>query len=372
MSGEHAFLAPSAAGMWGPGGCSAYPRMAAAYATDEETPESREGEAYHHYIAETLRSRACGIGDLAPNGHPITAEMVDCAADALADARGWIAAGAKWAVEQRLTMPTIHPTQNWGTSDLIGCNHTTRTLYIRDNKYGHAYVDAYENWQCVDYGEGAARFFGITLDASWTVDIGIFQPRCFHPDGPRKIWRVDGARFQELADSLAHAARKAMEPDAPMTTGEHCDYCPARHACVALYRAGAKGMDVSMRSIPHDLSPDATGIVRTHIARAIQRLEALASGLDAQIMAMALAGKRVAGWETWQGDGRDVWTAPMEEVYALGDLYGIELRVKSAPTPKQAIAKGIDATVIMEYSKTPKGKLKVVPVDDNRAARAFK
>jgi hypothetical protein len=127
-----------------------------------------------------------------------------------------------------------------------------------------------------------------------------------------------------------------------------------------------------MRSIPHDLDAMATGTVRTQVAAAIDRLQGMSRGLDAQITAMIKAGKSVPGWDRKQGEGRQAWTAPLEEVYALGDLYGLELRKPGAITPKQAIDLGIDGSVISEYSKTPKGEFKVVPTDETKAAKAFK
>jgi hypothetical protein len=375
MAGVHAFLAPSAADRWGPDGCSGYPSMAAKYPQTEESEAAREGDAYHHMVTERLRGHAVKVGDIAPNGYPITDEMIEAGADILADAATWIGQGVRWATEQRIEMPNIHPTLNWGTSDLIGCDDAKRVLYVRDNKFGHLYVDAYENWQCIDYAVGAARFFGITIDATWTVDIGIFQPRSYHPDGPRKIWHVPGARFLELADSLAYAARKATEPDAPLSTGPHCDYCEARHACVALMRAGQRGIDVSMRPIPHDLTPAALGVMRTQIARAIDRLEALASGLDAQGLAMVQSGQRVPGWGRKQGMGRERWVIPLDDLFAIGDAFGVDARKPGALTPKQMRdalkKKGIDGSVILDYSETPIGEVKFVPVDDDAAAKIF-
>lgn len=371
---EHAFLAPSSADIWGaPDGCLAYPRMAALYPDEEDTPESREGTAAHWYLEETLRGGRVSVGDMAPNGHPVTQEMVECAEDLLADVESWrFDCAGMVLIEQRVHMPSIHPTLNWGTLDIAGVDLAAKKIRHRDYKFGHRYVDAYENLQCVDYVVGIERHFGITITEEWVIEIGIFQPRCYHPEGPRKIWTCSGARFLELKDSLAYRARKATEPDAPFNTGQHCRDCSARYDCPALHLAGGASVDLSMRGVPQKLTPVKAGLVRAHIVGAIARLEALQSGIDAQIEAYIRKGLQVPGVEMKPSEGREFWTAPVEEVRALGELLGKEL-VKLTPiTPKQARDLHIDAAVISAYSDRRTGKMKVATVENNRAAKAFK
>lgn len=371
---DHAFLAPSSAHIWGaPVGCPAYPRMAALYPDEDETPESREGTAAHEYVSTTLMGIKRVVGDIAANGHPITQEMVECAADLLADVASWrFECAGMFLVEQCVDMPSIHPTLNWGTTDIAGVNLAAKKIYLRDYKFGHRYVDAWENLQGVDYVVGIARHFGITITEEWTIEIGIFQPRCYHPEGPRKIWECRGARFLELADSLAYSARKATEPDAPMHTGEHCRDCSARYDCPALIAAGGTSVDLSLRGAPQELTPQRAGLFRHHIVQAIARLEALQSGLDAQISAYIKAGQHVPGCELRAGDGREFWTVPVEEVAALGALFEKKLVEPKPITPAQARKLGIDEAVISAYSSRRKGELKVTAMDDTRAAKAFK
>lgn len=373
---SHAFLAPSSADIWGaPDGCPAYPRMAALYPQEEDTPESREGTAAHEYLGASLNG-ATGwvVGTMANNGHPITDEMVECAQALLADVETWrpLCKG-RFIVEERLDMPEVHPTLNWGTADIAGADMDAKVLYVRDYKYGHRYVDAWENWQLIDYAVGVFRKFCIPQHVwhEWSLSLGIFQPRCYHPEGPRKIWTCSGTRFLELVDGLAYRARKATEPDAPMHTGDHCRDCSARYDCPALIAAGGASVDLSMQGVPQELTPQKAGLVRSHISGAIARLEALQSGIDAQIEAYIRAGKQVPGVDLVPSEGREFWTVPVEEVEALGALMGKALTSVKPITPKQARDLGIDAAVISAYSDRRKGKLTVKPMDDTRAAKAF-
>lgn len=374
MAGDHAYLAPSSAGIWGPGGCPAYPRMAQAYPEQEDTPAAIEGEAAHYYLTEAIQGRApipTVIGTLAPNGHPITEEMVEGAVAMLTDMRELIGRpGVRWAVEQRVDMPSINPA-NWGRADFIAVDDREGVIYVWDYKFGHGYVDVFENWQLIDYAMGAHAHFGCDWN-KYAVDTRIYQPRSFHADGPVKRHRYAWADFVPLVDKLRQAADVAMQPDAPMSTGGHCSYCPARHACPALRKVGGLAVDMSMQGVPHDLDPADAGRALRTIRTARERLEDLETGLEAQILAAIRAGNTSTGWETYQGYGREKWTVPAAEVVALGQLFGKDVaKPLDVITPAQARKLGIDEAVISPYTEKPKGEIKLRPLDSKSIRKAF-
>lgn len=372
MESAHAFLAPSSAAMWGPGGCPGYPTMAAKYPEDGERPEAREGTAAHHYLAEALMGRDLPqVGDLAPNGHPITQEMIDCAQGLIDDVFAFDL-DRPLQVEQRIYMPSVHPSLNWGTADAFGINLEHKTVYIWDYKYGHRYVDPFENWQLVDYIAGVFRHFSVIPTDEWRIRAVVYQPRCYHSGGTLKVWNTTGARFLDLIGKLALAAAEAGQPDAPLHTGDYCNDCSARHACPALLRAGGPALDLSMRTTPHDMAPEAMALELSYIKTALSRLEALESGLEAQVMAAIRSGKRVPFFKIGHTEGREGWTVPAEEVFSLGDMFGKDLRKLPEPiTPNQARKLGVDGTVISAYSTRSPGKAKLEPFDDNSARKAF-
>lgn len=370
---DHAFLPPSGASIWGPDGCPYYPTIAAAYPQTEDDPEAREGTAAHHYLSERLLGRTIKVGDFAPNGEIITEEMAECTQIAIDYVATMLPKlDRPPCVEQRVAMPSIHPTLNWGTSDWFGCNVSSRTIWIMDYKHGHGYVDPWENWQLVDYGVGVARHFGIEIDGTWRMVFAIVQPRAYHPSGPLKEWECFGGRFTALTERLATAAAEATGPDPEMRTGDHCRYCQGRAHCAAYQRVVGDSLDVAQQGVPQEMNPAAVGTMRTQIHTAIKRLEAMATGLDAQIDSMTRKGQRVPGWELKPKDTRLVWSKPIPEVHALGDLLGVDLRKNDAVTPTQAVKLGIDEAVISEYAKRPPGGMKVSPSDKDSAAKAFK
>lgn len=348
--------------------------MAAKYPQREDSPEAREGTAAHHLLAARLVGEVLEVGDMAPNGHPVTAEMFECTDAFVGDVEAYRIAtpDLEERTETRVYMPQVHSSKNWGTADWFGVSRANRIVVVKDYKHGHRFVEAWGNWQLVDYGAGVVNAFGIEDMADWTFIFDIYQPRSYSPEGPVKSWSIPGPRFLDHVAQLREAANDAMAANPGMHTGKHCSDCEGNIHCPAFRQAAENGIDLSLRGAPEEMDADAKGTFRTMVADAIKRLEGIATGLDADIEAAIRGGGVVPGWQLKPKETRLAWTAPMEQVYALGDLYGIDVRKPDAITPTQAIKKGIDETVISEYAKRPPAGFKVAPSDKTAAAKAFK
>lgn len=375
----HALLAPSSAPIWGsPNGCPGSVVMQQLYPEREETPEAREGTAAHWYVTETLQGRDPGA--VAPNGVPITAEMVDCAQGILADvASTWRAhPGAELWVEQRVYMPIVHA-ENWGTLDVALVDRAQRWFALWDYKFGHRYVPPW-TLQVIDYAIGVLQRLAVPCAEwpLWHASLNIAQPRNYHASGPVREWRVDGRKLlDEYVPQLFEAAKLATAHNPPLRTGDHCRDCSARHACSALQQAGAIAMDVAGQISPIDLTPHALGLELRQIDDAIKRLEARQTGLEEMAAALIRGGQPVPFCSLEYTTGRERWTVPADEVFALAAIMGVpELRKPpEAVTPNQArdIFKkaGVDASVIGAYCERPRGALRLARVDDNAAKLAF-
>jgi hypothetical protein len=386
MYDAHAPLAPSSAHIWAPeNGCRGSVALQAAHPAPEDTPEAREGTAAHHYVAELLNGRDVAVGAVAPNGHPIDAEMVDCAQAILIDIRDTMRAAGPNAVlrvEQRVHALSVHE-HNYGTPDAYLIDRTAKALHIWDYKYGHRFVDAVRNWQMIDYAIGVFDAEGLSpvtaFDHSldhwngWRVSLTIAQPRNYDPIGPMREWHTTGEVLRDTyLPRLRQSAFEAMQPGAALTTGDHCRDCSARHVCPALQRAGAIAMDVSLHAQPVVLTPHAVGLELRQIEDAIARLKARQTGLEEQALGMLRGGTRVPFFTASHASGRERWKVPAAEAFALGDMLGVDLRKpQEAVTPAQARKAGIDAAVIQAYAETPKGALRLSRVDDDSANLAF-
>lgn len=360
---NHAFLAPSGSHIWGPGGCPYYPTMAAAYPSGE-SEHTREGNAAHEMLASELAGE-----EVMSTASSEMMEAVVMAAREVEKLRAL--SGSPGHVETGVKMPQVHPRQCWGTADWFDVNGPGNTVYVLDFKYGHRYVDPYENPQLVLYGLGALNHFGIVPDGAWDFVFVVVQPRAFHPDGPVKTWKCDGKRFMQLVAELRQAATDATRAEPVMRTGEHCNDCEGNIHCPAFQQVSGAALDVSRLGVPHEMGPAAVGTMRTYVASAIKRLQGMATGLDAEIERATRSGTTIPGWELKPGDTRRVWTVPVEEVKALGEMMGVELTKLAPITPTQAINAGIDGDVISAYSSKPPGSLKVAPSDKTAAAKAF-
>jgi hypothetical protein len=360
---DHAPLAPSSAARWRQ--CGRSPSLEAVYPEDTESEEAREGTAAHWYLAERLRGLRPPVGAIAENGVPVTVEMMDHV-EPLVEAVHQACPGGEVHVETRLHMTAVHPTDNWGTCDIYLVDQAARTIHVWDFKYGHDYVDHERNWQMIDYAQGVIEAHGLAPGA-FSVSMTVYQPRCYHRGPPLRTWTITGDEHRKLVDEL-HMAAKLVSPNAEAVTGPECKNCRGRAACEANQRMAGYLADVAMRTVDTPLDPSAMGAEYAMLLTAQERLKARITGLEEAIKANPTG----TGWITEQGFGREKWSVPAEEVIALGDMLGVDVRKpQEALTPAQARKKGLDVEVSKAYTTIPKGEVKLVRQSSSAAARAF-
>lgn len=381
-SPAHALLAPSSAHRWGPGGCPGSPAMEARYPEDTESQAAREGTAAHWVLEQILRgdgTNAPSPGTLAPNGHPVTLEMLEGVKALVSDISGTIAAaspGSTLRVEERVyAAETVHR-ENWGTPDAYLLDRPARRLHVWDFKFGHRPHDPFRHWQMVDYVACIMDSEGFTFDDilthSYTLTIG--QPRAYHPDGPVREWHAPGTEIGPLLLQLRAAAHAALEPDAPCRTGPHCRNCLAEWDCRANQLAGGAAIDLAYEQQSTGMDAAALGLEARLVSAAVERLTARQSALDERILGLIRGGESVPHWALGWTKPRTVWReGTTAEVAAMTDLMGIDIRKPEVAvvTPAQAAKLGVDQSVIDEYAVTPKGTAKLVPSDESNAARVF-
>lgn len=373
---EHARLAPSSAHIWA--ACPGSVVMQERYPETEESPDARDGTAAHWYVAEVLSGRE--PGPVAPNGVPITAEMVDCAQGLLVDVRDTLAAhpGASLRIETRVHMPIVSA-DNWGTPDVVLIDHAQRFVAVWDYKFGHRFVTPARNLQLCDYAVGVLLEIALCKDwPAWRVSLNIAQPRNYDASGPIREWQTDGrVLLDEIVPQLFEAGKRALGDDPPTQTGEHCRDCTGRHACQTLHHAGALAMDVAGQVEPVDMPPTAVGLELRQIDDAIKRLEARKSGLEQVALGMIRAGRPVAFYGAEHTTGRERWTVSAPEIFALADTFGVGgvRKEPEAITPNQTRAlfqkAGVDPSVISAYAERPRGAVRLTRVDDSAAKLAF-
>lgn len=376
MSNGHSILPPSGAAAWKK--CSLWVTMNQAY-PQADTPESLEGNAAHWAFAELLAGRMIAEGQIAPNGIVITDEMVEGAEMVLETVKARMPADIFTApnVEQLVTIEAIN-SHCWGTPDIWGFAPKPLILEVIDYKFGHRFVDEFENDQGVAYiaglidriapiiGQGVGLF-----DQALQVNFTVIQPRCFYKGSSVRTWSIKASDIRAHINILAMAANAALSPNPVATTNSECRDCPGRHACPALQKAAYADAEFSAQSSPVELSPEAASLELKMLERALERLQSRVEGMQEVVATYIRGGESVPWHRGEQGFGRQAWALPPEQVIAMGQLMNIDLSKVGVKTPKQAIKAGIDESVIKSYTVTPLGAMKLVPDNPADARRVF-
>ena len=374
MSGEHSILPPSGAAKWRR--CAMWPTMNRRF-PKADTPETLEGNAAHWVAWEMYAGRHVEAGTFAPNGVVVTPEMIE-GAELLYEVIAERINPGRAIVERRVSCNAVHE-MCWGTPDVRAELTSNFVLEVIDYKYGHRFVDEYENDQCVVYTSGILDEIATQLnypvgelDRVVTVNITIVQPRCFYKGKPVRTWSVRAVDLRAQINALSNAAREALGPNPRATPHpDTCRDCPGRAACPELQKAAYSDAQTGYACSPVELTPAAASLELKMLEAALGRLQSRVEGLREVVAAYARQGHATPWYRIEKTYGRQEWTIPPGQVIALGQLMGKDLQRVACCTPKQAAKIGIDETVITDYSITPSGAPKLVPDNPADARRVF-
>ena len=327
-----------------------------------------EGTAAHWVFTKMFDAKstdAVKVGDVAPKGVEVTEEMLE-GAEMFCD---YVGMDHNGHVEKRVTMTKSVHAANWGTPDFWGMRNGI--LRVGDYKFGHRYVEEFENWQMIDYTAGAIEAVGLDISHDTQIELTIVQPRHYGRNGCVRTWTTSIREIQPYIQRLRDAAHSAMLDEAPTMTGEHCQFCSGRHACEAAQRAALSVLEMGGSSAPLELPVPAAARELASLQRAASIMDARITGLVESLLYAGRSGTVIPGYGVERAEGRQKWIKPVGEVLALGSMLGIDLSKPSVITPKQAIAKGVIANVVNSMSETPLGEWRLVKTDDRKARKAF-
>lgn len=368
---DHAPLSPSSAHRWVP--CPGSVKLEALYPETEETEDQREGTAAHWAVEQVLHGQLIDVGLIAPNGWVLDQDMVDGAELMLPAIPERIRPFIH--VEQRLdASPRIHP-DNWGTPDVWAYDPKERVVYLHDYKYGHGYVDVFDNLQLANYAALIVHRLGLNgLDEQHVrIVFCIVQPRCWHRDGHVRRWTCMLSDLRGIWNRLQMSAEVALGDEPPLQTGEHCDNCLASHACPALHKDVTRIPRIFEVALPLELSDNALAYEIRHLRRLAKKLEARTMGLEADAEARMRRGVRLQGLGMESKPGRERWIASAQTVIGMGQLYGLDLAKPVEPiTPNQARTKGLPEEMLKGAAKREQTVAKLTLTDPNEMRRIFK
>jgi hypothetical protein len=349
----------------------------------DSSPSAKEGAAAHWLAAEILGGcELIDMPDTAPNGEYITQEMVDGAElyknavhSDMTFPRPKPPTPSVY-IERPLDLSCVYPSM-WGTPDAWHYEITFgghRNIFIYDYKFGHGIIDAFENWQLIEYAAGIFKELDIDgiNDRKTIVKFVIVQPRSYHRDGTVRSWTITGDNLRPYFNIVSAAESDSMSADARCNPSPQCNHCSARHACQALQRSALNAVDVSTSNIPWDLSPSQVGAELRYLQHAAKLLAARISGLSEEALATIRRGESVPGFRAEHSAGREVWKMPDSEVVALGAMFDLDLaKPTEVITPKQAVKMGFPKDIAQDYSEVHTGALRLVPEDGATARKIF-
>lgn len=364
MSG-HYYYSFSGAYTWSR--CTMAPRMAQLFPemSERDPTEAAEGIATHWWSEQVMRA----LGDTtrvppsAPNGVVFTDEMRESGQVYVDEVLGTVARypDAVWGIETPLPARSIHPTLCGGTPDAWMYSAAARLVVAFQFKHGHREVTEFENPQ--EALTLSALVDHLKLDdQKVSAEIRIIQPRCFTSRGQVRTWRIGRlANLRPLWNRLHRIAEEGqLNPKA--TSGNHCFYCPGRHACPAARDAAMSSLDYTHQPLPEPLTADAMSFELAMCRRASKAVEARLTGLEEAAKGMIRRGTIIPGYGLAATTGRLAWRegVPPPAIDALGAMYGVEVRKPPQfITPTQAKALGIDESVIMSYASRSEGGLRL-------------
>lgn len=322
-----------------------------------DTAATLEGTAAHEVAFKLWDGVPYQVDDTAANGVIVNDEMVEAAklyVETIKDIVGHKPAHVV-RLEQHLTGGTLHAL-NEGTPDAWYWDQTTNIIHVFDFKYGHKYVSEYENWQLINYAELILAHIG-TQSGYDTVrfHFHIIQPRCYHRGGAHRDWGP--LTQQQLAaywDTLRDAYAEATSEEPRTRTGDECEYCPARHTCGALRAASYSIIESIDNAIPCTPTPVELGIELSKLRRALERLQAMESGIAAELEAIIRNGNTVPGWHIEPNYGREKWVDE-NKVIDVADLMGVNVTKRQLITPNQAIKAGLPEELVRKFTIKPAG-----------------
>jgi hypothetical protein len=189
----------------------------------------------------------------------------------------------EYAVESRVGFGDFLP-DVFGSTDLLG--RLGDRVVVLDWKFGDGVaVEVEENSQLLFYAAAARR----TPETAWAfdgateVELVIIQP----PYVRRWVTTLD--RIDRFENELAAAVKVAMQPDAPLASGDHCKWCAAKPVCPLMTGAVDRALKAQLDALPIDQI--------SHYLDQLPQIEAFLKDLQQLAQGLIEEGKAIPGWK---------------------------------------------------------------------------
>jgi hypothetical protein len=268
----------------------------------------------------------------------------------------------------------------WIHEGLFGTNDACivdlfETLHVFDYKHGKGHaVDVVGNKQLMYYALGAGHKLRFHFKK---VKLWIVQPRAPHTDGPVRSWEITVDELLAFKDELKAAAVATEQPDAPLSAGDHCGFCPAAGKCPALRE---KTYDLA-QAVFKDFGNEATITLKkpdeiapeqmSRILESANVLDGWIRSVEQYALSRALQGFPPEGFKLVEKGTHRKWSSTEAVEAAFKDSIGDKLytpRKVISPAQLEKLVGKAKAADVAALTVKPKGEPTLAPLTDKRPA----
>jgi hypothetical protein len=329
----------------------------------EESDSRREGTAAHWLAGEWFAGRLEGspVGLVAPNGWVIDAEM-EQHVRAYCD---YVATFGSYGPS--VEAPVQISDQVRGRVDSAQVRFGERVIRVFDLKYGWRLVEAEYNPELLCHGVGLNDAVG----GGFSLELHIYQPRPFHPEGIARSWVVDADDVIKWRDWLIVKAQAANHVfGQPFgTPGDHCRDCPGKASCQALAANVYAQYDVIRDSRLGKMDTKQLAAELDFLEQAEACLKQRKAGVEAEAEGRIAGGEFIAGWELADRKGHRKFSVPMAQVQMMTGIMPFK---QTEMTPAELERAGAKKDIVKGITYTPSIGRKLARASTKAFEKMFK
>lgn len=356
-------LRPSSAHRWTR--CAASPRIEANSPVEPDSDAAREGTCAAWVADCVLKNQFAPCADMNgmthENGWLVTPDMT-------AHVQGYVnlirSYGGTVSAEQFVRLTDFIG----GTLDTSIAAEIDRsnTLRIKDLKYGMMLVEVYENPQVIIYAGAELIRLGSPPHITH-VELAIYQPRAYHPEGIHRTWTMTVAELWERVNWIVARGNDCQRVDAPATPGPQCDHCSGRASCAALAFTNYRNYEVIQDTRQRHMTAAELTNELNFLDTAYDLIKARKSAVEAEAL-QRIRTEHIAGWTVETGKGNRVLKFDAETVKVMT---GVDPTDPKLCTPAELERRGVPPEMVNALSRRPDTVSKLKRMNGNYLKKLF-
>ena len=240
-------------------------------------------------------------------------------------------------------------------------------LRVIDLKYGMEIIEPFELPQLMIYG--AATMYDMD-PVPREIELSIFQPRAWHPNGIYRTWKLGSQELHDYAEWIVERGKLCQVPEPVATPGDHCRYCPGASRCAANAWTLAKAHAVVQETHHRDMSDEEIASELAFLDQMGNVLKGRRNAIAAMADVKLRDGKFIRGYRLAPRKGNRVFSAPPAVVHALTgyDPHDADATV----TPAELERRGANPEVVNSLTRRPDIAPKLERLSANDLRNAFR